>query len=64
MFKAPKDATVVNLLEELEQTYGKRGMVSLTDLKLEHFYEFQDPSLQKDNSNSTDAKRRGEVCLQ
>ena len=38
------------LLEELEQTYGTGGMVPLTDLKLDHFYEYQNVNLHEGSS--------------
>ena len=50
MFEPLTDAAVVALLEELEQTYGTGGMVPLTDLKLDHFYEYQNVNLNKGNN--------------
>ena len=50
MYEPPDEASVVSLLEELEQTYGKGGMVSLTDMQLEHFYEFQSTNLHDNGS--------------
>jgi hypothetical protein len=48
LFTPPTDANVVPLLDELENTFGEGGMVELTELKLEHFYEYQSAALHKD----------------